>query len=110
MAGPRNKRQSGGRTAKSNSRKKERRKTEGRVLASAERGRGRPARPLPPKVDATPEQLAQAMFQLPADHQWEYLKQDAPKEYHCADCERLVAYPEVLHNDGRCEGCHAQTS
>ena len=90
---PRKKQQTAGRTAKSNTRKKERRKKDGRVLAGAESVRGRPARPLPPRVDATPEQLAQAMFQLPADHQWEYLKSGSP-EHRCADCGRAVAYPE----------------
>ena len=68
---------------------------------------GRPSHPMPPRIEATPEQLAQAMFRLPADHQWEYLK-DGPKEYRCVDCERPVKYPEVLYDDGRCQGCHAQ--
>ena len=80
------------------------------MLAGTARVRGRPARPLPPRVDATPEQLAQAMFRLPANHEWEYLKKDGPKEYHCADCGRSVAYPEVLHDDGGCEDCHTKVS
>ena len=45
------------------------------------------------------------MFALPADHQWEYLK-DGGKTYRCVDCEREVNYPETLYRDGRCESCH----
>ena len=68
--------------------------------------RGRPMRRLyAPRVDATPEEMAKAMFSLPADHQWEYEQGDG-KVYRCMNCEREVAYPETLHRDGRCEGCH----
>ena len=35
--------------------------------------RGRPLKKLyPPRVDATPEDMAQAMFSLPAGRKWEY--------------------------------------
>ena len=72
------------------------------------RERGRPVtRRLPPKIDATPEQVAQAMFRLPANHQWQY-EQDGGKVYRCAACQQEVYYPEVLYNDGRCEACHAK--
>ena len=27
---------------------------------------------LQPRIDATPEEMAQAMFRLPADYQWQY--------------------------------------
>lgn len=69
--------------------------------------RGQPAgnRP-PPRIDATPEQIAQAMFRLPANHQWRF-EQDGGAEYRCAACHREVYYPETLYNDGRCEKCHA---
>lgn len=68
--------------------------------------RGRPMeRQYPPRVDATPEEMAKAMFALPADHQWEYLK-DEGKVYRCKDCEREVNYPETLYRDGRCQSCH----
>ena len=71
--------------------------------------RGRPLkRRYPPRVDATAEEMAQAMFALPSDHQWEYPKAgpDGP-EYRCADCGREVRYPETLYRDGRCEACHS---
>ena len=43
--------------------------------------RGRPPRPLPERIDATPEQLAHAFMSLPQDHEWQYLKKaDEPKE------------------------------
>lgn len=38
-----------------------------------------------PRIDATPEEMAKAMFSLPAGHQWEYEK-DGGKVYKCADC------------------------
>ena len=59
----------------------------------------------PPRVDATPETMAKAMFALSADHQWEYEKPGG-KVYQCVACEREIAYPETLYRDGRCEKCH----
>ena len=68
--------------------------------------RGRPMKKsYPPRVDATPEVIAKAMFALPADHQWEYEKVGGTV-YRCAVCERGVAYPETLYRDGWCETCH----
>ena len=67
--------------------------------------RGRPMkRKYPPRIDATPEEMAQAMFGLPADHKWEY-KESEP-EYRCVDCKQAVHYPDTLYSDGRCENCH----
>ena len=64
--------------------------------------RGRPMkRPYPPRIDATPEQLVQAMLSTPADAVFE------EREYRCSDCGREVGYPETLYRDGRCEACHA---
>ncbi len=40
----------------------------------AKRSRGRPARPMPGRIDATPEEIAKAIFKMPADHQWKCLK------------------------------------
>ena len=35
--------------------------------------RGRPVeRPMPPRIDAPPEEIARAFFRLPPDHAWEY--------------------------------------
>ena len=71
--------------------------------------RGRPMkRPYPSRVDATPEAMAQAMFAMPADHQWEYPNAGAEgPEYRCTDCKKAVHYPDTLYQDGRCETCHA---
>ena len=70
--------------------------------------RGRPMkRPYPPRVDATPEEMAQAMFGLPGGHKFEY--EQTEREYRCSDCGREVGYPETLYRDGRCEACHAVT-
>ena len=66
--------------------------------------RGRPAKPLPPRVDVTPEEMARAIFTLPADHEWEYEKTGG-KTYRCNKCQREVKYPETLYRDGRCRLC-----
>ena len=73
--------------------------------------RGRPMQTgYPPRIDATAEELAQAMLSLPADHEWEYEKGGNPSRmvYRCADCKREVYYPETLYRDGRCEPCHRE--
>lgn len=77
-------------------------------MSRRKKERGRPVtHRLPPRIDATPEQLAQAMFSLPANHHLQF-EQDGEAEYRCATCNREVYYPETLYNDGRCEECHAQ--
>jgi len=68
-------------------------------------GRGRTGRPLPPRIDATMEEIAKAMLSMPSDHEWEYEKGEG-KVYQCVACERVVSYPETLFRDGRCERCH----
>lgn len=69
------------------------------------RERGRPMkRGYAPRVDATPEEIAKALFSLPASHVWQYEK-GGGKVYHCRDCQREVNYPETLYRDGRCENC-----
>ena len=60
-----------------------------------------------PRIDATPEEMAKAVFSLPADHQWEYEK-DGGNVYKCAVCGREVTYPETLYRDGRYENCHQE--
>ena len=65
-----------------------------------EESRGRPARKYPPRIDATPEELARVV-----------LNGGRPKGsvkglvYRCVGCRREVSYPETLYRDGRCEGC-----
>ena len=72
------------------------------------RERGWPgSRRLPPRIDATSEQIAAAIFGMPANHPWQYERNGGAK-YHCAACRREVHYPETLYNDGRCEECHGQ--
>lgn len=59
-------------------------------------------RPVAPRIDATPEQIAAALFRMPADHQWQF-ERSGRSEYRCVVCCREVHYPETLYNDGRCE-------
>ncbi len=73
------------------------------------KGRGRPAtRNMPPRVDASAEEIARAVMgvKIETGHQWDYLKVAGGTVYYCCDCEREVAYPETLYQDGRCEQCH----
>ena len=71
------------------------------------RERGRPLeRKYPPKVDATAEELARAIFRMPVDHEWEYEKSEVGPIYRCVVCKQEVNYPDTLYRDGRCEACH----
>ena len=64
--------------------------------------RGRPlGRTYPPRIDATPEDIAHVLLNAKPARVIEM------RTYHCAVCERAVAYPETLYDDGRCETCHA---
>ena len=62
---------------------------------------GRPGRKYPPRIDATPEEIARVV-----------LKGGRPtgrvksRTYRCGACGRAVYYPETLYNDGRCPECH----
>lgn len=49
-------------------------------MTEAKRGRGRPAIwEYPERIDASPEEIAQAMFEMPADHKWRYLEEAKPE-------------------------------
>ena len=65
--------------------------------------RGRPARPLPPRIDTTPEELARVV--LAAGRPTKAV--DDSNVYRCMACGRPVQWPEMLYNDGQCEGCQA---
>ena len=66
-----------------------------------ERGRP-PVHPLPPRADATAEELARAFFKgKPGD------EADFPMVYNCAGCGRVVSFPEILYRDKRCAACTA---
>ena len=66
------------------------------------RERGRPIKnKYPPRIDASPEAIAEAFFSVPANTP---VKADA--DYRCVGCQREVNYPDTLYNDGRCEKCH----
>ena len=62
--------------------------------------RGRPPRPLPPRIDASPEAIARAFFASSGE------PAAAPVDYRCLDCGKAVNFPDVLHDDGRCAACH----
>jgi nitrate reductase cytochrome c-type subunit len=64
--------------------------------------RGRPMeRRYPPKIDATPEEVAQVLLNAGP-----VKGPVSGRNYYCVDCKRQVAYPETLYNDNRCAGCH----
>ena len=62
---------------------------------------GRPARGLPPRIDATAEEIAQKFLRAAPPGP----PLDTTRVYRCADCQRAVYYPETLYRDGRCEDC-----
>ena len=62
---------------------------------------GRPARGYPPRIAATPDEIARVMLTTLAP------KEAAAKTYRCAACGVAVYYPATLYRDGRCEECHA---
>ena len=59
-------------------------------------------RPLPPRIDATAEEVARVLLNRPPPTP----EADVERVYVCRVCERPVYFPEILYNDGRCEGCH----
>ena len=83
--------------------------------------RGRPVeKKLPPRIDATAEEIAAAIFALPVDYKWQYNQDGARKVYKCVECGEAVyypdtlypdtlypdtLYPDTLYRDGRCEVC-----
>ena len=53
--------------------------------------RGRPVeRPLPSRIDASPEEIARAFFRLPADHEWQYDK--TPKNRRGKRIDKVQGY------------------
>lgn len=67
---------------------------------------GRPARGLPPRIDATAEEIAKVFMRTRPPGP----PVDLEKVYCCVVCKREVYYPEILYRDGRCEGCRAASS
>ncbi|MCY3627180.1 MAG: hypothetical protein OXG88_06020 [Gammaproteobacteria bacterium] len=66
------------------------------------KGRGRPVKHTPPpRIDATPEEIARAFFQSSSK------VKTTKREYSCGDCGRKVSYPETLYEDGKCSDCHS---
>ena len=64
--------------------------------------RGRPVENvLPPRIDATPEEIADKFFQFPSEPR--YLRETP--EYRCVSCKSVVSYPDVLDRAGQCSGC-----
>ncbi len=77
-------------------------------MTKPKKQRGRPARPLPPKIDAPPEAVARVLMQTPPKQVWRY--ETGGHEYRCVSCFREVNYPETLYDDGNCEDCKEQSS
>ena len=68
------------------------------------KARGRPARLLPPRIDATAEEIAERILQVRPRRK--FSDPPAQIEYKCGECDRLVGYPETLYQDGLCLDCH----
>ena len=64
--------------------------------------RGRPMeRRYPPRIDATPEQIAKTMFQASLTG----VPDVEEHTYRCIVCRRAVYYPETLYDAGNCKNC-----
>lgn len=59
---------------------------------------GRPARPYPPRIDATAEEIARVFMRTAPPGPLI----DEECTYCCDECGREVNYPEILYRDGRC--------
>ena len=71
----------------------------------ANKERGRPTvNKLPPRIEATPEEIAQVLLRASSDREWKYLEAGGA-DYKCGECGRSVHYPETLYEDGRCVNC-----
>ena len=68
--------------------------------------RDRPVRGYPPRIDATPDQLAEVLLRVGRPTE----PIDDSKVYRCVVCKRDVYYPDTLYSDGRCPECHATRS
>lgn len=71
-------------------------------MAQSSKPRGRPGRPLAPRINATAEEVARYVLNRRP------LAPEAlvEEEYRCRKCNRPVYFPEILHDDGQCEECH----
>jgi hypothetical protein len=74
------------------------------VTTKRKKPRGRPGQPLPPRIDATAEEIAEVVLRAKPTKPF-YAPPDRP-EYHCEACGKVVSYPDTLYRDNRCEGCH----
>ena len=64
--------------------------------------RGRPMeKGLPPRIDATPEEIARAVMNAGRPN-----ARVKSQDYRCHSCGREVRYPETLYRGGRCPECH----
>ena len=60
---------------------------------------GRPGPKYPPRIDATPEEIAERFLSIPGT-----AKVDE-REYRCGACGVVVHYPKVLYRSGGCSEC-----
>lgn len=45
------------------------------LMPRQKKSRGRPPHPMPTRIDASPEEIARAMFAAPPDRNWRYLEE-----------------------------------
>ena len=72
-------------------------------MARSSKPRGRPARPLAPRIDATAEEVARFVLSKPPPG-----PEVKEQVYRCSMCKRPVYFPEILYNDSQCEECHRE--
>ena len=68
-------------------------------------GRGRTGHPLPPRIDASPDEIASVVLGTRPK-----TTTPAERDYTCEGCGKKVTYPDAYHEDNRCTPCHLEHS
>ncbi len=61
---------------------------------------GRTTSPLPPRINAGPEEIAQVLLRGGVSK-----RRVKARTYRCGVCHKKVRFPDALHADGRCMDC-----
>lgn len=69
-------------------------------MVRSSKPRGRPGRPLAPRINATAEEVARYVLSKPPSS--DDLQE---QEYVCFTCKKPVYFPAILYEDRNCEDC-----
>lgn len=57
-------------------------------MPRANQGRGRPSRSMPERIDASPEQIAEAVLSMPPKKRWRYLEKHGANRLEQNGCDQ----------------------